>query len=169
MWRESLRTEGVWSERVWTGSGERECCALTCLLCTCAHSTLSLHSLRTRTLCSLQHVLTQSSLPTRPLRTAPRSLLGALHPSPPIGRGHATPPPAFPRFGNRQMRKMRFCFLDPRGVSAGHLAAATPRLHPSLGECHHTVHVGWRVPLVVCVVVGEVASSRAWCMMWSMM
>ena len=38
---------------------------------------------------------------------------------------------------------------------------ATPRLHPSRGECRHTVLVGWRVPLMVCVVVGEVASSRA--------
>ena len=38
---------------------------------------------------------------------------------------------------------------------------ATPRLHPSRGECRHTVLVGWRVLLMVCVVVGEVASSQA--------
>ena len=42
---------------------------------------------------------------------------------------------------------------------------ATPRFHPSRGECRHTVLVRWRVPFVVCV--GEVASSRAWCMAWS--
>ena len=38
---------------------------------------------------------------------------------------------------------------------------ATPRLRPCRRECHHTVLVGWRVPFVVCVVVGEVASPRA--------
>ena len=71
--------------------------------------------------------------------------------------------------------------MQTAAVSAGHLAdtepqqrfarafwrETSPRLHPSRGECRYTVLVGWRVPFVVCV--GEVASSRAWSLMWSMM
>ena len=70
------------------------------------------------------------------------------------------------------------CWHNDKGKRAGNLAdaeprqrfargfwresrRATPRLHPSRGECRHTVHVIWRVPFVVDVVVGEVASSRA--------
>ena len=49
--------------------------------------------------------------------TAPRPLLGALHPCPPIGRGHAAPPPAFPRFGNRPMMSLRSS--GPRGCFGG--------------------------------------------------
>ena len=75
--------------------------------------------------------------------------------------GHATPPPASPRFGNREM--MSLWWGGPCGVLAGNLAAATPRLHPSRGERDHTVLVRWRVPLRCSVGVGEVASSRAWC------
>ena len=66
-----------------------------------------------------------------------------------------------------------YCTVTHVGVSVGYLAdtepqqrfarafwrETSPHLHPSLGECRHTVLVGWRVPLMVCV--GEVASSRA--------
>ena len=41
-----------------------------------------------------------SSVLQPPLNPVPRPLFDALHPHPPIGRGHATPPP--PRFGFRR-------------------------------------------------------------------
>ena len=90
--------------------------------------------------------------------------------SPPIGRGHA-PLPRLSLPWNRQIREMQMmdnyrtaiCTDMSSRANGGRFGGtsrrATPRLHPSRGECRHTVLVGWRVPLMVCV--GEGASSRA--------
>ena len=112
---------------------------------------------------------------------------GASHPSLRQSGEDTLPSPGFPRCGDRELRMSIYrtvmwkfppsfslyqqalssthsSTVRPSswvGVLAGNLADAEPRLHPSRGECRHTVLVCWRVPLMVCVVVGEVASSRA--------
>ena len=89
------------------------------------------------------------------LRNVPRPLLGALDPHH-HSHGHVTPPPCAYRSRDRQRRRIRICcFLAKQAMMrcaftpllrAGVLAGisprrATPCLHPSRGECRHTVLV----------------------------
>jgi len=60
---------------------------------TCASPARPFASLSLTTLSQVHTQNSTSAFSTRLLRTAPRSLLGAFQPCPPIGRGHATPPP----------------------------------------------------------------------------
>ena len=92
--------------------------------------------------------------------------------SPPIGGGHAS----FPRHRDRWFftsgecsAVFSFCTQPPKNLPPHGLEfwrETSPRLLPSRGECRHTVHVGCGCRLMVLVVVGEVALSRAGRMMY---
>ena len=92
------------SQHVFSQASLSPLCRALCVRC--LSSSLSYSDSHTPT-CASQHTL--SAL--RPVLFWAR-----FYPCPPIGRGHAAPPPAFPRFGktSRQMSRI-CCYVDPCG------------------------------------------------------
>ena len=123
--RSSLRLHSALYERFLHTSAPQH------ILC---HVRLALFSTQT---CFLP-VHTQNShmrFSTHPLSTAPRSLLGVSHPCPPIGRTRHLSPCRSLLGKQADEDDAHLSLRDPRGRFGGTSHRATPRLHPSRGEC----------------------------------